>query len=98
MCKAKELTATQGVMIPHQNVEDLMLKSEVVEAAKKGKFHIYAVESIDQGIEILTGVKAGKRKKDGSFGEGTVNYLVDQKLKELAKKSKEMGAPEKSEK
>lgn len=98
VCKAKELTATQGVMIPHQNVEDLMLRSEVVEAAKKGKFHIYAVESIDQGIEILTGVKAGRRKKDGTFGEGTVNYLVDQKLKELAKKSKEMGAPEKSEK
>jgi len=98
VCKAKGLTGTQGVMIPHQNVEDLMLRSEVVEAAKKGEFRVYPVKTIDEGIEILTGAKAGKRKKDGTFEEGTANYLVDQKLEELARKSKEFGAPEKTEK
>jgi ATP-dependent Lon protease len=98
VCKAKGLTGTQGVMIPHQNVVDLMLRSEVVEAVKKRKFHIYSVKTIDEGIEILSGVKAGKRKKDGIFEKDTVNYLVEQKLKELAKKSKEFAAPEKSEK
>jgi len=98
VCKAKGLTAAQGVMIPQQNVDDLMLKSEVVEAVKKGKFHIYPVKTIDEGIEILTGMKAGKRRKDGTFEKDTLNYLVDQKLKELAQKSKEFGPPEKSEK
>ncbi|MGB2696877.1 MAG: S16 family serine protease, partial [Candidatus Zixiibacteriota bacterium] len=98
VCKAKGLTGTQGVVIPHQNVEDLMLRTEVVEAVKKGKFHIYSVKTIDEGIEILTGVKAGKRRKNGTFEKDTVNYLVEEKLKELAQKSKEFGAPEKAEK
>lgn len=98
VCKAKVLTGTQGVIIPHQNVEDLMLRTEVVEAVKKGKFHIYSVKTIDEGIEILTGVKAGKRRKNGTFEKDTVNYLVEEKLKELAQKSKEFGAPEKAEK
>ncbi|KPL02718.1 MAG: ATP-dependent protease [candidate division Zixibacteria bacterium SM23_73_2] len=96
VCKLKGLTGTQGVMIPHQNVEHLMLKKEVVEAVENKKFHIYPVKTIDQGIEILTRVKAGKRKDDGDFEPGTVNFLVDQKLKELAKKSKEFGVEEKS--
>jgi lon-related putative ATP-dependent protease len=84
VCKAKGLTGTQGVIIPHQNVDDLMLKTEVVEAAKEGEFHIYSVKTIDQGIEILTGVKAGERKEDGIFPEGSVNFLVDQRLKTYA--------------
>jgi lon-related putative ATP-dependent protease len=84
VCKARRLTGSQGVLIPHQNVDELMLKREVVEAVEKGKFHIYAIETIDEGIEILTGVKAGVRQKDGEFEEGTVNYLADNKLKELA--------------
>ncbi len=96
VCKAKGLTGAHGVMIPQQNVEDLMLKSEVVEAVKKRKFHVYPVKTIDEGIEILTGMKAGKRKKDGNFEEGSVNSLVDQKLRELAQKSKEFAEPEKS--
>ena len=98
MCKANGLTGTQGVMIPHQNVEDLMLRTEVVEAVKKQKFHIYSVKTIDEGVEILTGVKAGKRRKNGAFKKDTVNYLVEEKLKELAQKSKEFGTTEKSEK
>jgi predicted ATP-dependent protease len=63
-----------------------MLKEEIVEAVKKGKFHIYSVKTIDDGIEILTGVKAGERRKDGTFDKETVNYRVDKRLKEMAEK------------
>jgi len=84
VCKAKGLTKTQGVIIPHQNVDDLMLKTEVVEAVKEGKFRIYSVKTIDQGIELLTGVKAGEKKEDGTFEEGSVNFLVDKQLKAYA--------------
>jgi len=89
VCKARRLTGTQGVIIPHQNVEDLMLRPDVVEAVKEGKFHIYSIKTIDEGIEILTAMKAGKRKEDGTFEEGSVNYLVDKKLREFAEKLKE---------
>ncbi|MFP3911553.1 MAG: Lon protease family protein, partial [Desulfobacteraceae bacterium] len=81
----------QGVMIPHSNVKDLMVKHEVVEAVEKGKFHIYPVKTIDQGIEILTGKKAGHRKADGTYTKGSINYLVDQKLKSLAEGLKNFG-------
>ncbi len=76
-------------MIPHLNVEDLMLRKDVVQAVKDGKFHIYPVRTIDQGIEILTGVEAGERMEDGRFKEGTVNDLVDKKLRELGMKIRE---------
>jgi ATP-dependent Lon protease len=88
VCKAKGLTGKQGVMIPHQNVMDLMLKEEIVKAVKQKRFHIYPVETIDQGIEILTGIKAGKRRKSG-YEEGTVNHLVDKKLAEYAEIGRE---------
>jgi len=94
VCKAFGLTGTQGVMIPHQNVKDLMLKNEVVEAVKQGKFRIYPVKTIDQGIEILTGVKAGERKEDGTFEEGSVNYLVDKQLRQYAESWKSFGVEE----
>jgi predicted ATP-dependent protease len=84
VCKARRLTGNQGVLIPYQNVDELMLKREVVDAVEAGKFHIYAIKSIDEGIEILTGVKAGVRKKNGEFEEETINHLVDRKLKGLA--------------
>jgi predicted ATP-dependent protease len=86
VCKAKGLTGRQGVLIPESNVQNLMLKEEVVEAVRKGKFHIHSVGNIDQGIEILTGVKAGARRPDGSFAEGTINYEVDRTLKAMAEK------------
>jgi ATP-dependent Lon protease len=89
VCKAKGLTGRQGVMIPHLNVDDLMLRKDVVQAVKEGKFHIYPVRTIDQGIEILTGVEAGERMEDGRFKEGTVNDLVDKKLRELGMKIRE---------
>lgn len=84
VCKAQGLTGEQGAMIPASNVQNLMLKEEVVDAARKGMFRIYPVSTINEGIEVLTGVKAGERRVDGSFEEGTVNYLVDRRLKEMA--------------
>jgi lon-related putative ATP-dependent protease len=94
VCKAKGLTGKQGVMVPHQNVDDLMLRKDIVNAVQEGTFHIYPVKTIDQGIEILTGVEAGERGKDGSFKEGTVNSSVDKRLKELASGIKEFEAAE----
>ncbi|MFP4081692.1 MAG: AAA family ATPase [Candidatus Aminicenantes bacterium] len=93
VCKAKGLSGKQGVIIPAQNVQNLMLRREVAEAVAKGKFHIYPVKTIDEGIEILTGVKAGELKGDGNFEEDTVNYLVDQELSRLAKSWKTYAAP-----
>jgi ATP-dependent Lon protease len=89
VCKAKGLTGKQGVMIPHLNVGDLMLRKDVIEAVKEGQFHIYPVKSINQGIEILTGVEGGESLDGGKFKEGTVNDLVDKKLRELGIKIKE---------
>ena len=96
-CRNKGLTGKQGVMIPEANVKDLMLRKDVVEAVKKGKFHIYPVKTIDEGIEILTGKKAGKRKADGTYPKGTINDLVDRKLRELAEGLKSFGKNEENE-
>jgi ATP-dependent Lon protease len=98
VCKAKGLTRDQGVIIPHQNVQNLMLRKEVVDSVSEGKFHIYPIKSIDEGIEILTGTKAGKRQKNGTFPEETVNYLVDQELQRLAKSWKTFSAPSNKDK
>ncbi|HNW83148.1 MAG TPA: AAA family ATPase [bacterium] len=84
ICRIKGLTGSQGVIIPIQNVENLNLNDDVVEAVKKGKFHIYAVKNILEGIEILTGVPAGKQNKDGSFTKGSVFDLVDKKIAKLS--------------
>jgi predicted ATP-dependent protease len=88
LCRLKGLTGNQGVVIPHQNVKNLMLRQDVVEAAGKGQFHIYSVKTIDEGIEILTGVPAGERQPDGSYPDGTINYLVNQKLQQLGQSMK----------
>jgi lon-related putative ATP-dependent protease len=92
VCKAKGLTGKQGVMIPESNVQNLMLKEEIVDAVKEGKFHIFSVKTIDEGIEVLTGVKAGERKKDGAFDEETVNHRVDKRLRQMAEKLREFPA------
>jgi lon-related putative ATP-dependent protease len=94
VCEMKGLTGEQGVIIPESNVQNLMLKEKVIEAVKSGQFHIYPVKTIDDGIEILTGVSSGKRKPAGTFEEGTVNYRVDNKLKEIAEKLKEFPVTE----
>ena len=77
ICKTLGLNGDQGVMIPASNVQNLMLKEEIIEAAESGKFRIYPVKTIDEGIEVLTGVKAGEKGPDGSFEEGSINYRVD---------------------
>ena len=76
-------------MIPDSNVQNLMLKEEVVDAVKESKFNIYSVKTIDEGVEVLTGKKAGQRQADGTFEEGTVNFLVDKQLRDMAEKLKE---------
>ena len=70
-------------MIPRQNVKNLMLRDDVVEAIRDGKFHVYAVKTIDEGLEILTGTAAGEADAAGVFPEGTVNYLIAKRLGEL---------------
>ena len=84
VCKLKGLTGTQGVLIPAENVEDLMLRDEVIDAVAKKKFHIYPDATIEQGIEILTGVRAGKRGKTGKFEPESVFAKVDSRLREMA--------------
>ncbi len=85
-CKAKGLKGDEGVMIPRSNVQHLMLNEEVVEAVRQGRFHIYPVSTIDEGIEILTGVNAGQLKKDGSYDPSTVNYRVNKRLAEMTQR------------
>jgi predicted ATP-dependent protease len=99
VCKARGLTGEQGVIIPESNMRHLMLKDEVVEAVRAGKFHIWSVSTIDQGIEILTGVPAGERGADGSYEEGTINYRVDKRLQEFFESMKKFSSQhEKDEK
>ena len=85
ICQMRGLDGTHGVIIPIQNVNNLQLSDEVVDAVKNKLFHIYAISTIDEGIEILTGVPAGKKDKYGNFPAGTVNYLAYEKLKKYAK-------------
>ena len=80
VCNHRGLTGTQGVIIPRTNVKDLMLREDVLAAVDEGRFHIWAVDTVDDGIEILTGIPAGKPDKKGEFPKGTVNYLVKKSL------------------
>ncbi len=84
ICKMRGLDGSHGVMIPIQNVDNLQLSDEIVEAVKNKQFHIYSVSTIEEGIEVLTGVPAGRKDKNGKFPAGTVNYLVYEKLKKYA--------------
>ncbi len=86
ICKIKGLTGKQGVIIPKQNVENLHLSDEIIESVEKNEFHIYAISTIDEGIEILTNVPSGKINTNGEYPKGTVNYLVYEKLKKYAEK------------
>ena len=90
ICKMRGLNGEQGVIIPIQNVRNLHLSDDVINSVKEGKFHIYAVSTIDEGIEILTGVPAGKQTKSGTYPAGTINYLVYEKLKKYYENSKEV--------
>ena len=83
ICKKKGLTGIQGVMIPKRNIKNLILKKDVIEAVKKGEFHIYAIDTIEEGIEILTGLKAGALNDYGEYPEGTLNYYIMKNLETM---------------
>jgi lon-related putative ATP-dependent protease len=93
LCKARGLTGAQGVMIPASNVKHLMLKDEVVEAVSAGQFHIYAVKTIDEGIEILTSLPAGAPGDNGKYPEGSVNARVEARLEDFATRTRSSDAP-----
>jgi lon-related putative ATP-dependent protease len=88
ICRERGLNEQQGVLIPRSNVQHLMLREDVVEAARHGQFSIYPVATIDEGIEILTGVKAGERGAEGRFPAGTINRLVEDKLRTFAERAR----------
>ena len=89
VCNLRGLEGNHSVLIPESNVSNLMLKKEVIDAVKEGRFHIYSARTIEEGIEILTGIPAGKRKADGSFEKDSLYDLVDRRLRDMAEKSKQ---------
>jgi len=92
VCKAQGLTGKQGVIIPRANVNNLMLKSEVRAAVEKGSFRVWAIEHVDEGIELLTGISAGERMPDGSWTPGSINARVDKHLKEMAESARKFNS------
>ena len=103
LCKMRGLDKTQGIIIPKRNKKNLVLNNEVVDAVKKGLFAIYTIDRMEEGLEILTGMKAGEEGKDGTYPEGTINFLVEKRLTEISealekKKEKENGSSEETPK
>ncbi len=92
VCKILKFTGKQGVIVPYQNVKNLILARDVKEAVAKGEFHIYAVSTIDEGMEILTGLNAGDRDSNGRFPEKSINCMIEERLKDMALMVKEYGA------
>ncbi len=93
ICEARGLTGEQGVLIPTANVRHLMLREDVVEAAKAGKFHIYPVSDVDEAIELLTGIPAGIPDEEGNIAEGSVNYLVASQIAEMTAQRRSFNRP-----
>jgi lon-related putative ATP-dependent protease len=93
VCKARGLTGDQGVLIPVSNVQHLMLRPDVVEAVVAGQFHVYPVETVDQAIELLTGIPAGERDETENFPEGSINQRVEARLMALAEIQRDFAAP-----
>jgi lon-related putative ATP-dependent protease len=93
ICFSRELTGDQGVLVPAANVKHLMLRQDVVEAVAEGNFHIYPIETIEQGIEILTGIPAGEMDEDGSFPEGTINRRIVDRLDSMAETQRDFNRP-----
>jgi predicted ATP-dependent protease len=96
LCKIRALDGSQGVIIPKRNRKNLLLNNEAVEAVDKGLFSIYTIDRMEEGLEILTGTKAGELTTDDAYPEGTINYLVEKRLTEISEalerqKEKEKG-------
>jgi predicted ATP-dependent protease len=94
VCRLKGLTGEQGVLMPRSNLRNLMLRPDVVAAVQEGKFHIYAVSTADEGIEVLTGIPAGERDRDGHYPAGSLNDRVQKKLLHYSEQQKQFAAPE----
>ncbi|MGC9398881.1 MAG: Lon protease family protein [Anaerolineae bacterium] len=94
ICKARGLTGDQGVLIPAANVKHLMLRQDVVEAVRNGDFHVYAISTVDEGLELLSGLPAGERDAEGNYPEGTFNYRVQRRVQELAERREISGEDE----
>ncbi len=90
-CRKISYTGTQGVLLPHQNVQNIILPPEILREVREGRFHLWAVRTIDEGMEILTGLPAGERNRKGVFPPGTVNYMVERRLREMADMVKAYG-------
>jgi lon-related putative ATP-dependent protease len=97
VCSEKGITGSQGVLIPESNVKDLMLKKEVIEAVREGRFHIFPITHIEQALEILTGKKAGKKKKGGTYPAKSLNFLIEENLRRMNEILKEITGKEKGE-
>jgi lon-related putative ATP-dependent protease len=93
VCRERGLTGRQGVLIPAANKTELMLRHDVVAAVKKGRFHVYAIRTVDEGLEILTGAPAGQRKKNGRFPAGTINHRVEARLQAFARRAASLQHP-----
>jgi len=93
VCRAMGLTGCQGVIIPARNLRHLNLREEVVEAVERGEFHVYAVNTVDEALELLTGMPAGERGPDGTYPEGTLNALVDRRLRDMGEALRRAGRP-----
>ena len=91
VCAARGLTGDQGVLIPEANVKHLMLRADVVEAAAKGLFHVWPIETVDEAVELITGIPAGARDAEGRFPEGTANRRVDDRLAAFAERARSFG-------
>jgi predicted ATP-dependent protease len=91
VCKAMGFTGTQGVMIPERNRRNLMLREDVLESVERGDFRILSVSSVDEALEVLTGVPAGEKQEDGKYPEGTVHHLVDKRLREMGEAMRQFG-------
>ena len=97
LCKFRKLDGDQGVIIPRRNIKNLMIKKDLVDAMKEGKFTIYPIDRVEEGLEILTGMPAGTLKEDGTYPEETINYLIVKRLTEISEAVKEKKGEEKEE-
>ncbi|PNX50496.1 MAG: hypothetical protein BV458_13115 [Thermoplasmata archaeon M9B2D] len=80
LCKSRGLDGSHGVIIPQKNVINLMLNQDVIDAIEEGQFRIYAIDTMEEGMEILTGMKTGALSEDGTYPEGSINFLIEQRL------------------
>ena len=97
LCRAVGFTGQQGAIVPERNQHNLMLREDVVESVRQGRFHVYAVKTVDKAMELLTGLPFGERKEDGTYPDGSINARVDARLQEFGEAAKKFAAKPKDE-